>query len=166
MSQIIKLKEIFRDDWDSDWWEDKSVELKKWSLEDISNLNITISGATPRYRLEEAGYVCEASIDVKELFGDYLEKDPHGSSRVNLVSNTCDGWKSRPWTPAKGARDLRLVKDKLEKILDELDYKNRELIIYRTYKGGMGNWDYIEVFSEKRVPVFWKLGHNYPLSYP
>ena len=152
-------------DYTASWWENQNVELKKWSLEDILNLNI-IEGATPLYSLKEAGYVCEATIDVKELFGDYLEKDPHGSSRVNLVSNTYDGWKSRPWTPAKGARDLRLVKDKLEKILDELDYKNRELIIYRTYKGGMGNWDYIEVFSEKRVPVFWKLGHNYPLSYP
>ena len=152
MSQIIELKEIFRDDWDSDWWEDKNVELKEWSLEDISNLNI-IEGATPHYRLKEAGYVCEASIDVKELFGDYLEKDPQVSSRVSLVSNTCDGWKSKPWTSAKGARDLRLVKDKLEKILDKLDYKNRELIIFRTYKGGYGNWDSIHVFSEKRVPV-------------
>ena len=152
MSQIIKLKEILHNDWDADWWEDKNVELKKWSLEDILNLNI-IEGATPRYSLKEAGYVCEATIDVKELFGDYLEKDPQGSSRVNIVSNTCDGWKSRPWTPAKGARDLRLVKDKLEKILDKLDYKNRELIIFRTYKGGMCNWDSIAVFSEKRVSV-------------
>ena len=151
MSQIIKLKEMPHNDYTASWWENQNVELKKWSLEDILNLNI-IEGATPLYSLKEAGYVCEATIDVKELFGDYLEKDPHGSSRVNLVSNTYDGWKSRPWTPAKGARDLRLVKDKLEKILDELDYKNRELIIYRTYKGGMGNWDHIGVFSEKKMP--------------
>jgi len=39
MSQIIKLKEIVKDNWNSDWWEDKNVELKKWSLEDILNLN-------------------------------------------------------------------------------------------------------------------------------
>ena len=139
MSQIIELKEIFRDDWDCDWWEDKNVELKEWSLEDISNLNI-IEGATPHYRLKEAGYVCEASIDVKELFGDYLEED------VKITDDS----RSVPGTPSKGKRDLRLVKDKLEKILDKLDYKNRDLIIFRTFKGGYPtNWDRIGIFSKK-----------------
>ena len=140
--RIIKLKELINDEYDDGFWDNKIVELKKWNLDDILTLNI-IEGATPAYRLVDAGFTTEERIDVKILFGDYSEED------VKIAGDSV----RRPGTPSKGKRDLRLVKDKLEKILDKLDYKNRELIIFRTYKGGYGNWDSIHVFSEKRVPV-------------
>ena len=126
-------------EYDDGFWDNKIVELKKWNLDDILTLNI-IEGATPAYRLVDAGFIPEERIDVKILFGDYSEED------VKIADDSV----SRPGTPSKGKRDLRLVKDKLEKILERLDYKNRELIIFRTFKGGYPtNWDSICIFSEK-----------------
>ena len=143
--KIIKMRTIDRDP-ETKMWDDETVELKKWKLEEVLDLKL-MYGITPKYDLDAVGFVFEEDIDVKELFGDYDGKDSL-DSRVRIVSNTRDGPKSRPWTPAK-ERDLRLVKDKLEKILDKLDYKNRELIIYRSFRGGNINWDRIGVFSEK-----------------
>ena len=137
--KIIKLKELINDKYDDGFWDNKVVELKKWNLDDILTLNI-IEGATPAYRLVDAGFIPEERIDVKILFGDYSEED------VKITGDS----RSVPGTPSKGKRDLRLVKDKLEKILEKLDYKNRELIIFRTFKGGYPtNWDSICIFSEK-----------------
>ena len=137
--KIIKLKELINDKYDDGFWDNKVVELKKWNLDDILTLNI-IEGATPAYRLVDAGFIPEEKIDVKILFGDYSEED------VKITDDS----RSVPGTPSKGKRDLRLVKDKLEKILEKLDYKNRELIIFRTFKGGYPtNWDSICIFSEK-----------------
>lgn len=165
MSKIIKMRTIDRHakrerlrrsqaslrdaeiSYEYDMWDDETVELKKWKLEEVLDLK-PMYGITPKYDLDAEGFVFEEEIDVKELFGDYAEKDSQ-DSRVRIVSNTRDGSQSRPWTPAKEDRDWRLVKDKLEKILDNLDYKNRELIIYRTFKGGNINWDKIGVFSKK-----------------
>ena len=136
--KIIKLKEIIRKD-KSTWNGEETVELKIWTLDEILTLNI-IEGATPAYRLVDAGFIPEERIDVKILFGDYSEED------VKITGDS----RSVPGTPSKGKRDLRLVKDKLEKILDKLDYKNKELIIFRTFKGGYPtNWDSICIFSEK-----------------
>lgn len=144
--KLIKLKEIIRKD-NRTWDGKETVKLKKWTLDEILNLTI-IEGATPAYVLDEAGFVFEEKIDVKELFGDYLEKDTSSSNRVNVVSITPDGAQSRPWTSSKGKRDLKPIKEKLEKILDKLDYQNRELIIFRTFKGGYPtNWDSIGIFS-------------------
>ena len=165
MSKIIKMRTIDRHakrerlrrsqaslrdaeiSYEYDMWDDEIVELKKWKLEEVLDLKL-MYGITPKYDLDAEGFVFEEEIDVKELFGDYAEKDSQ-DSRVRIVSNTRDGPQSRPWTPAKEDRDWRLVKDKLEKILDKLDYKNRELIIYRTFKGGNINWDKIGIFSNK-----------------
>ena len=136
--KIIKLNEIIRKD-KSTWNGEETVELKIWTLDEILTLNI-IEGATPAYRLVDAGFIPEQSIDVKILFGDYSEED------VKITGDS----RSAPGTPSKGKRDLRLVKDKLEKILDKLDYKNRDLIIFRTFKGGYPtNWDRIGIFSKK-----------------
>ena len=141
--KIIKLKELINDKYDDGFWDNKVVELKKWNLDDILTLNI-IEGATPAYRLVDAGFIPEEKIDVKILFGDYSEED------VKITDDS----RSVPGTPSKGKRDLRLVKDKLEKILEKLDYKNRELIIFRTFKGGYPtNWDSICVFSENLEEV-------------
>jgi len=146
MSKIIKMRTIDRNP-ETKMWDDEIVELKKWKLEEVLDLK-PMYGITPKYNLDAAGFVFEEDIDVKELFGDYDGKDSL-DSRVRIVSNTRDGSQSRPWTPAKEDRDWRLVKDKLEKILDKLDYKNRELIIYRSFRGGNINWDRIGVFSKQ-----------------
>jgi len=144
--KLIKLKEIIRKD-NRTWDGKETVKLKKWTLDEILNLTI-IEGATPAYVLDEAGFIFEEKIDVKELFGDYLEKDTSSSNRVNIVSIRPDGAESSPWTSSKGKRDLKPIKEKLEKILDKLDYQNRELIIFRTFKGGYPtNWDSIGIFS-------------------
>ena len=135
--KIIKLNEIIRKD-KSTWYGEETVELKIWTLDEILTLNI-IEGATPAYRLVDAGFIPEERIDVKILFGDYSEED------VKITGDS----RSVPGTPSKGKRDLRLVKDKLEKILDKLDYKNRELIIFRPFIGGYPtNWDSIGIFSK------------------
>ena len=158
MSKIIKMRTIDRHakrerlrrsqaslrdaevSYEYEMWDDEIVELKKWKLEEVLDLK-PMYGITPKYDLDAEGFVFEEEIDVKELFGDYAEKDSQ-DSRVRIVSNTRDGFQSRHWTPAKEDRDWRLVKDKL-------DYKNRELIIYRTFKGGNINWDKIGIFSSK-----------------
>ena len=68
--KIIKLNEIIRKD-KSTWNGEETVELKIWTLDEILTLNI-IEGATPAYRLVDAGFIPEQSIDVKILFGDYV----------------------------------------------------------------------------------------------
>jgi hypothetical protein len=148
--KIIKLNEIIRKD-KSTWYGEETVELKMWTLDEILRVNI-IEGATPAYVLDEAGFIFEESIDIKELFGDYLEKTGNGNSKISIVSNTSDGVQSRPWTSSKGKRNLKSVKEKLEKILNKLDYQTRELIVFRTFKGGYPtNWDSIGIFSTKLV---------------
>ena len=69
--RIIKLKELINDEYDDGFWDNKIVELKKWNLDDILTLNI-IEGATPAYRLVDAGFTTEERIDVKILFVSLL----------------------------------------------------------------------------------------------
>ena len=57
-----------------------------------------------------------------------------------------------PWVPHTW-RDLRKRQGQLEEELDKFGYKDRDLILYRTIRASQINWDSIEVFSEKRVPV-------------
>ena len=86
----------------------------------------------------------ESQIDVKLLFGDYLEKDVVHKDGIIQSPFTYVPW---IW------RDLRKVRVQLEEELDKFGYKDRDLIIYRTIKASQINWDSIAVFSEKRVPV-------------
>ena len=170
MSRTIKLKDIEHFDLRGenkipDWIEEdgtnsrvEEVVLKKWKLEEIlekySPPNPSWSGRSCDYDLPRAGFEDVGSIDLRILFGDYLEEDlNHGF------------FKGGTWTEiplnimyacnAKGYRSLWQIKDKIEACLNKVDYKNRELIIYRNY--GMANhgfsWDEIRIFSEKRVPV-------------
>ncbi len=167
MSQTIKLKDIehfFRDgskvpdDYWGDFFDGKEVVLKKWKLEEIlekySPPNPSWNGRSCDYDLPRAGFEDVGSIDLRILFGDYLEKDlNHGFFKggtfkeipLNIMYAAHD----------KGYRSLWPIKDKIEACLNKVDYKNRELIIYRTQ--GVANhgfsWDSIEIFSEKRVPV-------------
>ena len=170
MSRTIKLKDIEHFDLRGknkikDWIEEdgtnsrvEEVVLKKWKLEEIlekySPPNPSWSGRSCAYDLPRAGFEDVGSIDLRILFGDYLEEDlNHGF------------FKGGTWTEiplnimyacnAKGYRSLWSIKDKIEACLNKVDYKNRELIIYRSY--GMANhgfsWDEIRIFSEKRVYV-------------
>ena len=138
------------------------VVLKRWKLEEILDPNGPIndskfwnfrkkpflmgpfSWCSPSWFLEEAGFVHEGNIDIKILFGDYLEKDVVHKDGIVRAPFTYV-----PWT----WRDLRKVRVQLEEELDKFGYKDRDLIIYRTIKASLSNWDFIEVFSEKRVPV-------------
>ena len=122
------------------------VVLKRWKLEEILDPNGPIndskfwnfrkkpflmgpfSWCSPHRCVEEAGFVYEGAIDVKILFGG-------------------GAWVPHTW------RDLRKVRVQLEEELDKFGYKDRDLILYRTIKASLTNWDFIEVFSEKRVPV-------------
>ena len=145
------------------------VVLKRWKLEEILDPDGPINDSkfwnfrkkpflmgpfvwcTPQLWVQEAGFVYEGDIDVKILFGDYSAKDQnHGFFKAGT-------WTSIPLNlmyaaHAKGYRSLWQIKDKIEACLNKVNYKNRELIIYRTQ--GVANhgfsWDSIEIFSEKR----------------
>ena len=169
MSRTIKLKELehfYRDGSKipddktkrMNWDDNDIVVLKKWKLEEIlekySPPNPSWNGRSCDYDLPRAGFEDVGSIDLRILFGDYLEKDLNhgffkGGTFTEIPLNimyACN---------AKGYRSLWQIKDKIEACLNKVDYKNRELIIYRSY--GMANhgfsWDSIEIFSEKIVPV-------------
>ena len=165
MSQTIKLKEIQRHD-STSFADNEIVELKKWKLEEILDPNGPFHDHDkvrkrdgkwiPLYDLMHAGFVYEGEIDLKILFGDYSEKDLDHAGEA-WGEGGFERWVGRPAILCKdyGMRDLRQIKDKLEARLNKVDYKNRELIIYRSY--GMANhgfsWDEIRIFSEKRVYV-------------
>jgi len=170
MTKTIKLKDIEHFDLRGenkipDWIEEdgtnsrvEEVVLKKWKLEEIlekySPPNPPFNPRISDYDLPRAGFEDVGSIDLRILFGDYLEKDLNhgffkGGTFTEIPLNimyACN---------AKGYRSLWQIKDKIEACLNKVDYKNRELIIYRSY--GVANhgfsWDKIRVFSEKRVPV-------------
>ena len=130
------------------WYPDggEIVVLKRWKLEEILDPDGPIYDSkfwnfrkkpflmgpfvwcTPQLWVQEAGFVYEGDIDVKILFG------------------------GGPWVPHTW-RDLRKREGLLEEELDKFGYKDRDLILYRTIRASQINWDSIEVFSEKRVPV-------------
>ena len=109
------------------------VNVKKWKLEDIINLE-DFSGWTPKYDLKDNGFEHVGEIDLYELFDSFKYK------------KNSDGTRSKPWHPHK-EHNLGDKKDEIEKILENLDYKDRDLVIYRTTRGGLVNWDAIEIFS-------------------
>lgn len=99
------------------------LESKIWTIDEIVNVP-EIVGWTPRFFLSDNGFLPIADIDIFKLFG----------------------------TPRKpnqqiGKHDLKKKKSELEAIFERLDYKQQELIVYRTKRYGLCNWDNIEVFS-------------------
>jgi len=99
------------------------LELKKWNLDEIISTN-PIRGWTPKFFLHDNGFSYEKDIDLFDLFG--TPRKPN----QNLSTH-----------------DLRKKRQELENIFDELKYKERELIIFRTQRFGLCNWDALEVFS-------------------
>ena len=175
MSQTIKLKEIQRHNflrsvtncviYPTSFADNEIVELKKWKLEEILDPNGPFHDHdkvrkrdgkwTPLYDLMHAGFVYEGQIDLKILFGDYSEKDLDYAGEA-WGEGGFERWVGRPAKLCKdyGMRDLRQIKDKLEASLNKVDYKNRELILYRTCFGQTsfsgGWWDNIIILSEKK----------------
>ena len=164
MSRTIKLKELehfyrtgskIPDDRTKrmNWDDNDIVVLKKWKLEEIlekySPPNPPFNPRISDYDLPRAGFEDVGSIDLRILFGDYSAKDQnHGFFKGGT-------WTSIPLNlmyaaHAKGYRSLWQIKDKIEACLNKVDYKNRELVIYRSY--GVANhgfsWDKIRIFSE------------------
>lgn len=110
------------------------LEAKVWTLDDVIE-HPPISGWTPRYALMENGFELVHEIDLYELFdGIKFETDSKG-------------FRSKPWHPPR-EHNLEEKKDEFEKILENLDYKNRILLIYRDYRrGSFAVWDNIDIFG-------------------
>ena len=99
------------------------LESKIWTIDEIVNAP-EIVGWTPRFILDDNGFLQIGNIDVFKLFG----------------------------TPRKpnqqiGKHDLKKKKSELEAIFERFDYTQQELIVYRSKRYGLCNWDSIGVFS-------------------
>ena len=99
------------------------LNLKIWTLDDIININ-PIIGWTPYYYLDDNGFKFKKRIDLFKLFG--TPRKPY----QNLSEH-----------------DLSKKRNKLEKIFEAFRYRERELIVFRTQRFGLCNWDALEVFS-------------------
>jgi len=99
------------------------LELKIWSLEKIININ-PIIGWTPTFFLDDNGFKFEKKIELFKLFS--TARKPY----QNLHKH-----------------DLSKKRTELEKIFEKLRYRERELIVFRTQRFGLCNWDALEVFS-------------------
>ena len=124
------------------------LEAKVWTLDDVLNIK-EISGWTPKYDLMDNGFELVREIDLYELF-DGLKWETDSK-----------GFRTKPWHPDID-HNLDEKKDELEKTLENLDYKNRVLLIIRTTRCGLVNWDVIEIFStgiyiEKKEEIRQKL---------
>lgn len=98
------------------------LELKTWQLDDVIGLE-GIWGWTPAYDLENNGFEFVADIDLMDLFG--IEHKPYQSLHYKLAEK----------------------KDEIRKRLEEINYSNQRLLIFRTLREGLNNWDSIEIFS-------------------
>ena len=99
------------------------LELKIWTLDEIININ-PIIGWTPSFYLDDNGFKYEKKIELFEFFGT-------------------------PWKPYQNLHehDLNKKRNELKKIFENLGYRERELIVFRTQRFGLCNWDALEVFS-------------------
>jgi len=99
------------------------LKSKIWTIDEIVNAP-EIVGWTPGFFLYDNGFLQIADIDIFKLFG----------------------------TPRKpnqqiGRHDLKKKKSELEAIFEGLDYHQQELVVYRTKRYGLCNWDSIQVFA-------------------
>lgn len=99
------------------------LNLKIWNLDEIINVN-PIIGWTPSFYLDANGFKFEKEIELFKLFGTPRK------SYQNLHEH-----------------DLSKKRNELEKIFEALRYRERELIVFRTQRFGLCNWDVLEVFS-------------------
>ena len=99
------------------------LELKKWTLDEIIHIS-PIRGWTPSFFLDDNGFKLEKKINLFDLFG-FEHKPNQQLSR----------------------HDLSKKREELEKIFEKLGYRERELIVFRTQRFGLCNWDSLYVFS-------------------
>jgi len=112
-------------------------ELKKWTIDQVISLKEG-DGWTPRYNFVDNGLRFEENIDLVELFDGIKYQEKVENGKVYLTRKAFGpGWE----------HILEEKKSEIEKQLNRLDYKNKELIIYRTSRRGLNNWDDIQVFS-------------------
>ena len=99
------------------------LEQKIWTLDQIINIK-PITGWTPRFFLNGNGFRFEKYIDLFRLFG--TPRQPY----QNLH-----------------AHDLNKKRVQLERIFQSLKYQDRELIVFRSQRHGLNNWDTLGVYS-------------------
>jgi len=104
------------------------LEAKIWTLDDVVNLE-PIYGWTPKFDLDDNGFELVKDIDLFEA----LDID-----HTKLVAKR------------QGVHiDLTLpeYRQKLKKILYEIDFENHSLLIFRTQRQGMIPWNAFDVFA-------------------
>lgn len=112
-------------------------KLKKWKIDEILALKEG-DGWTPRRFFKENGLKYECDIDLDEIFdGRKLKKRFENGKEYHYKEYFGPNWN----------HTLSEKKSEIEKRLDRIDYKNRELVIFRTSRRGFINWDSIGVFS-------------------
>ena len=112
-------------------------ELKKWTIDDIISLKEG-DGWTPQYNFDENGLTFEFEIDLHELFDGIKLQSRIKNGKVSYFRKAFGpNWK----------HNLLEKKSEIQKSLNSIDFENRELVIYRTSRRGLNNWDVIEVFS-------------------
>ncbi len=113
-------------------------EEKKWTIDQVTSLKEG-DGWTPRFDFTKNGLTQEDDIDFLEIFDGIKYKTRIENGKEYRWTKNIPGpnWK----------HILSEKKSEIEKKLNRLDYKNRELVIYRTSRRGLINWDSIGVFS-------------------
>lgn len=102
------------------------LEIKKWTLDDVLSLpeaDGQFRGWTPSYSLNDNGFEKESKINLAEM---------------------CEV--RRSFNP-RWVHDLEKHRNEIEARLEQVDYRNRELLIFRTTRRGMVSWDSIEIYS-------------------
>jgi len=136
----------------------QDFELKKWSIDDIVKLE-EVEGGSPRYLFENNGFNLLRRIDIIDLF-DHPKIERHKLKNGKFyhaikVSDINFG----------AVYDLAEKKKEIQSILDKLDYKNKNLIIYRTLarRGYHGHWDFVDIFEKSnatKLKFFYRLKIN------
>ena len=110
-------------------------ESKLWKLDEVLQLKIS-NGWTPEYKFERSGFTFVGSIDL-------IGRNKHVSENGEITYSI-----TRP----KSVCNLEEKKEQIKAELEKLDYKNKNLIIYRTSRYGLALWDIIDFLVEGNQP--------------
>jgi len=105
-----------------------NLESKVWTLDEVIDIQ-PITGWTPEFTLADNGFELVKDIDLFETLDIDHTKLVKNRQGVNI--------------------DLALpvYRQKLKKILDGIDFENRNLLIFRDQRKGMIPWDAVSVFA-------------------
>ncbi len=116
-------------------------DSKKWDIEEV--INLESFGWSPRHVFLTNGFEFLGEIDLIDLFGHIITEKHVTENGKIYYTKSFRNYNNRP--PC----NLEEKKEVIQQILEKLDYKNRNLIIFRAFKSGVtGWWDYILIFSE------------------